>query len=108
MCSFSALGMPALLSGAYSLVFVAGASAVAVFGYQTQADARCPGGFDTPPGYNFCVPSSPSDRKIWFACSEESRRLGLPEISQFGEQRRLKIIDNYIEYCQRSKLPHLY
>jgi hypothetical protein len=52
--------------------------------------------------------SSPADRNVWLACGEESRNLGLPEITQFGEQRRLEIIDHYIYYCRRSKLPHLY
>jgi hypothetical protein len=72
------------------------------------AVARCQDGFSTPPGYNYCVPSSSTDRKTWNACADESRRLGLPEIKQFGEKRRVEIVDKFIDYCRRAKLPHLY
>lgn len=108
MYDLRALNASTLIPTICSLVFVAGASAVAVLGYQPKAEARCPDGFGTAPGFNACVPSSPADRKGWLACGEESRSLGLPEIAQFGEQRRLEIIDNYIYYCRRSKLPYLY
>ena len=72
------------------------------------ASARCPTGFTGEAGFNYCVPTKASDRKIWLDCADEQSRLGLTETSPcISEDRRIKLIDNYIYYCRKSKLPHL-
>ena len=73
------------------------------------ATARCPRGFTGSAGFNYCVPEKQNDREIWLECSNEQSRLGLTEVSPcISEQQRIKLIDNYIMYCRKSKLPHLY
>jgi len=72
------------------------------------AYSRCPEGFTGEAGYNYCVPTDLSDRKIWLECSKEQRQLGLTEVSPcISEARRIKLIDNYIYYCRKAKLPYL-
>ena len=76
--------------------------------FAPPVSARCPLGFTGEAGYNYCVPTNPSDRKIWLDCANEQRRLGLTEVSPcISESRRIKLIDKYIYYCRKSKLPHL-
>ena len=76
--------------------------------YTPSASARCSQGFTGSAGYNYCVPTDESDRKIWLDCSTEQRQLGLTEVSPcISEARRIKLIDNYIYYCRKAKLPHL-
>ncbi len=90
-------------------VFLVWAGAVAALStYGLPASARCPEGFTGSAGYNFCVPTDTSARKIWLDCSAELRRLGLTEVSPcISEARRIKLIDNYIYYCRKAKLPSL-
>ena len=72
------------------------------------AYSRCPEGFTGEAGYNYCVPTDLSDRMIWLECSKEQRQLGLTEVSPcISEARRITLIDNYIYYCRKAKLPHL-
>ena len=76
--------------------------------FTPPVSARCPLGFTGEAGYNYCVPTNPSDRKIWLDCADEQRRLGLTEVSPcISESRRIKLIDKYIYYCRKSKIPHL-
>ena len=76
--------------------------------YTPPAVARCAPGFTTTPEYNACVPENPAARKIWLECGEEQVRLGLPEVAScISEARRIKLIDNYVYYCRKAKLPML-
>ena len=90
-------------------VFLVWAGAVAALStYALPASARCPEGFTSSAGYNYCVPTDPSARKIWLECAAEQGRLGLTEVSPcISEARRIKLIDNYIYYCRKAKLPNL-
>lgn len=73
------------------------------------AIARCAKGFTGMDGYNYCVPENAKDRKVWLDCTDEPNRLGLTAVSPcISETSRIKLIDNYVFYCQKSKLPHLY
>ena len=101
--SLHSLAVSSSLSGALISSF----SAV-LFLAPAPVMARCGNGFTVPPGYNYCVPANIADRQKWQACADESRNLGLPNITQLGESRRVKIIDKFIYYCRTSKLPHLY
>ena len=80
----------------------------ALTAFMPPVSASCPLGFTVEAGYNYCVPTNPSERKIWLDCANEQRQLGLTEVSPcISEARRVKLIDKYIEYCRKSKLPHL-
>jgi len=84
------------------------ASFAALLTTALSASARCPEGFTGSAGYNYCVPTDPSARKIWLGCSAEQSRLGLTEVSPcISEASRIKLIDNYIYYCRKAKLPDL-
>ena len=84
-------------------------SIAAIASFAPEVAARCPLGFTGSAGFNYCVPEKQNDRKIWLECSNEQSRLGLTDVSPcITEQQRIKLIDNYIMYCRKSKLPHLY
>lgn len=90
-----------LLAFASSVVIMTFASA-------QQAKARCAPGFSVPADFNYCVPTNPSYRKMWMQCSNESRSLGLSELTQLSDKKRIAIIDKFIDYCRRAKVPQLY
>ncbi len=84
-------------------------SIAAVVSFAPEVTARCPLGFTGSAGSNYCVPEKQNDRKIWLEYSNEQSLLGLTDVSPcISEQQRIKLIDNYIMYCRKSKLPHLY
>jgi hypothetical protein len=90
-------------------IFLVWAGAItALSTYTLPASARYPEGLTGSAGYNYCVPTDPSAKKIWLDCSAEQRRLGLTEVGPcISEASRIKLIDNYIYYCRKAKLPRL-
>ena len=76
--------------------------------YTPPASARCPLGFTGRAGYNYCIPKDLAARKIYLDCALEQNQLGLPKVSPcISEASKIKIIDNYIYYCRKAKLPNL-
>ena len=74
-----------------------------------SAYARCPRGFSTPQGYNYCTPTDLQDRQIWEACGREPARYGLNNSEPcISFDNRLALSDKFTEYCRKLKLPHLY
>ena len=71
--------------------------------------ARCPQGFSTPQGYNYCVPTDLQDRQIWEACGREPARYGLNNSEPcMSLHSRVALADKFTEYCRKLKLPRLY
>ena len=73
------------------------------------AKAQCPKGFARPSGGLRCEPVDKSDRAIWEACGAEPERYGLFESEPcMSSHSREALTAKFLEYCRRSKLPHLY
>ena len=71
--------------------------------------ARCPQGFSTPQGYNYCVPTDLQDRTTWEACRSEPASYGLNSSEPcMSEHSRIGLAKKFREYCLKLKLPHLY